>query len=581
MFRLPLGLIALLAVAAAASAAPPGVQQQIDAAVAARASRMVVRPGTYMVAEAVHLRRLTNLIIDADGVTLLRADPTRPGLVLDGCRNVTVSGLTLRCQTPPFVQGRIVAIDPRGPTLDLDVDAGYRAEYLTRATTGYAFDAGTRRWKAGAYDYGTRGATLVPGGDGRRYRLRLEGRPGGTLAVGDDMAFRGPGAADVDLANCGGCQLEDVAVVNGSGFCFFDHGGEGGNRYGRCRVAYGPTPDGGTVPPHIAANADAFHCADDRRGPTLDGCDFAGMCDDGIAVHGTYADVATVTGAEVVVANRVFRPGDPYRALDAAGAEIGQGTVTAVAPADGFAAPPGHEKMFAHRPFVRLTLDPPVPGLGVACRLGNPAACGAGYVIRHCHVHDHRARGMLLKADDGLVEGNAVDGSTIAGLVISPEYYWNEAGYSRRVTVRDNVFRHCGYATATAGHPQAAAVCVTGEADHAGTGWGNRQIAFERNSVEDCDGCNLLINDAAGVTVTANAFVRPDRLPTDRGTAVGVDPTSLIVLEHCDDVRLTGNTVADPGPQLRHRVAVAPTATHVSGAVDGIVTRPSPATRGG
>ena len=225
------------------------------------------------------------------------------------------------------------------------------------------------------------------------------------------------------------------------------------------------------------------------------------------------------------------------------------------------------QHLFGTRPrYRRLTLDRPVPGLAYGCRLGDPAASGAGYVVRHCHIHDHRARGLLLKADDGLVEGNTVDGSTIAGLVISPEFYWNEAGYSRRVTARDNTFRRCGYATATAGHPQAAAVCVTGEAAVAGVGWGNRDLVIEHNAFEDCDGCNLLVNDAAGVSVTGNAFVRPMRSPTNRGTGVGVDPTSLIMIEHSDAVRLSGNAVTTPGPLLRHAVTVAPSATHVTGA---------------
>ena len=529
----------------------------------------MIPPGTYATTDAARIRNVTDLDVVAVGVTLLRFDATRVGLVLDGCRGVAVHGLTIRCQTPPFAQGRVVAIDTEHRTLDLTVDAGYPIEYLRRRTTGYAFVAGTRQWKPGAYDYGITGSDPVPGGDPRLVRLRLDGRPGGTLAVGDAMAFRGPGNADVLVAGCAACRLDNVVVENGSGFCFHEDGGDGGNFY-RCTVRYGPTPAGGTEPPLIASNADAFHSSSVRHGPTLDGCSFGGMCDDGVAVHGQYAVVAEATAGSVVAANNVFRAGDPYRALDATGAEIAEGTVRVVAAAGKFDPPAGHDKLFAGRRFYRLTLDPPVASLGVGCRLGNPAASGAGYVVRNCSIRNHRARGMLLKADDGLVEGNLIEGSTIAALVISPEYYWNEAGYSRRVTARRNTFRHCGYATATAGHPQAAAVCVTGEADHVGYGWGNRDVTVERNAFEDDDGCNLLINDAAGVTVTANAFVRPQHAGTDRGTGVHVDPTALIVIAHSDRVRLAGNTVADAGSYLRRQVAVAASAAHVVGADDGV-----------
>ena len=566
------GTVAVLVAAASAAAAPPPLQQQLDAAIADKVATVTLTPGSYVTAATVRLADVTGLTIVATGVVLLRADATKPGLVLDRCHGVAVRGLLVRCQSPPFVQGRVVAIDPERRTLDLRVDVGYFIGGLGRPTTGYAFVAGTRRWKPGGYDYGTSGFEGVPGGGGggrQPFRARLTGRPGGTLAVGDDMAFRGPGATDVRLAGCDHCRLEDVRIENGSGFCVHEDGGEGHNYY-RYTVTYGPAPDSGTEPPRIASNADAFHSSGVRHGPTLDSCHFEGMCDDGVPIHGQYAVVAGATGGDVVAANDVFRAGDPYRALDATGAEIGEGTVRAVTPAGAYAPPPGREKLFARRRFYRLTLDPPVAGLGVGCRLGDPAACGAGFVVRNCRIRNHRARGLLIKADDGLIEGNEIDGSTIAGLVISPEFYWNEAGYARHVVVRDNVFRHCGYATATAGHPQAATVCVTGEADHVGAGWGNRDITLEHNAFEDDDGCNLLVNDAAGVTITGNAFVRPQRSPTDRGTGVGVDPASLIVVEHSDDVRLSGNTVADPGPWEKHLVTVAPSATHVKGADDGV-----------
>ena len=83
----------------------------------------------------------------------------------------------------------------------------------------------------------------------------------------------------------------------------------------------------------------------------------------------------------------------------------------------------------------QYTLDAPLD-LQPGYRVANPARCGHGYKIVGNIIRRNRARGMLLKADDGLVEHNLVEDSTIAGIVISPESDGNEAGYAHNVIVR-------------------------------------------------------------------------------------------------------------------------------------------------
>ena len=68
---------------------------------------------------------------------------------------------------------------------------------------------------------------------------------------------------------------------------------------------------------------------------------------------------------------------------------------------------------------------------------------------------------MLLKADNRLVQGNLVDGSTIAGIVVSPEVP-DEAGYSHHVRIIGNTLRNSGYATTGSWAPCAAALTIYG-----------------------------------------------------------------------------------------------------------------------
>ena len=567
----------------AAAAAPPAIspddpaslQRGIDAAYKAGEKKLVVPPGVYRFDGTIELKEFKSFEIDATGVTLLRVDNGKRGVVFDRCENVTLRGLTMRCETVPFVQGRIEQIDPEKRWIDLRVDAGYPAEYLKRRTTGYVFDPRTRQWKAGTYDYGITGAQDRGGGV---TRVNLDGRLGGDVAAGDLMAFRGPGGQDVLVAGCENVTLDGLTLYGGSGFCVHEDGGEGGNRYAYT-LTYPPKPDGATAAPLIASNADAFHSGGVRRGPTLEGCNFEGMCDDGIPIHGYYGMVveASEGGRRLYMARSadrsVFRAGDPIRVLDKSGALVGEAKVVAVEPApDSFKPenPPQDKHFELDGKFHVLTLDNAVPA-EPGFRASTPNANGSGFVVRNNTIKNHRARGILVKADDGLIEGNTVDGSTIAGLVIAPEYYWNEAGYSRNVVVRNNVFRHCGYATAGPWTGQAGAATVGGEGDQTtGVAFGHQNIVFQNNSFEDNDGVNLLIDGAQDVGIVGNTFLRPQQNDSRRGADTGVDPSALIYLKNCRDVTLENNTVAEPGGAEASLVKLGPAAESVEGQDGGI-----------
>lgn len=45
---------------------------------------------------------------------------------------------------------------------------------------------------------------------------------------------------------------------------------------------------------------------------------------------------------------------------------------------------------------------------------------------------------MLIKASNGIVDSSLVEGSTMFGIFLGPEYYWAEAGYVSNVTLSNN-----------------------------------------------------------------------------------------------------------------------------------------------
>ena len=546
--------------------------QALEVAVKSGVKKIIIAPGTYVVDTTLAFRSLTNVTIDATGVTLLRRQPTVRGLDFDRCHHVTLRGLKLQCAVPPFTQGRVEKLDDAGKWLELRVDAGYPTNYFGHKTTGYFFDPATQQWKPGTYDFGFDRADDLGGG---LFRLHGSlGRAPRACAVGDLMAFRGPGSADILVAGCSAMEISDVVIRHGSGFCIHEDGGEGGNRYSYA-VTYGPKPPGATAEPLISANADAFHSSGVRHGPTLDGCRFEGMCDDGVPIHGSYALVLAATNADLIVTHgRFFRAGDPLRLFDQRGALVGEATVVTNRPERGYQMPPLPKgdlpRVFGEsRDFWRLTLDHPLPAATQFCRASDPNANGSGYVVRHCTIRNHRARGLLLKADHGLVEDNVIEGSTIAGIIIAPEYWWNEACYSRDVVVRRNTIRRCGEATNGSWDSRPGAVNIAGEGQEKGIAYGHQRIVIEKNTFEDNAGVNLLVHGAQDVTVRDNRFVRPQQHATNHGRD-HYDPSTLIWLAACNGVQLEDNRVYERGAFGTNLVGVTRTALNLVGVATGV-----------
>src|SRR5213079_2064745 len=116
----------------------------------------------------------------------------------------------------------------------------------------------------------------------------------------------------------------------------------------------------------------------------------------------------------------VLREGDPLRLFNPDGGYAGEAKVVSIRRLRDFVPVArsrfhGFSDLTRHR-FVEVVTEPPLAA-GFDWQASNPSALGSGFVIRNNIIRNHRARGILVKADDGLIEGNTIDGSTIAGIV--------------------------------------------------------------------------------------------------------------------------------------------------------------------
>jgi parallel beta-helix repeat protein len=157
-----------------------------------------------------------------------------------------------------------------------------------------------------------------------------------------------------------------------------------------------------------------------------------------------------------------------------------------------------------------LTLDKPIdvkPGGNVYSlnRIGN------GFIAKNNKIGFTRARGLLIKAADGEISGNTVIGCELGGIVVAPELYWLEAGYSTNLKIENNTVQDCFFAHNRWGDSQPGAVSVVavdakGEVMQAGA---FRSITIRNNTISGCPYPAMVLSSIDGGTVSGNTITPP------------------------------------------------------------------------
>ncbi len=566
---------------------PASLQKAFQEAARAGRSELVIPPGVYLIPplptgggpDAWHLmlEKARNLKIEATGATLIFTDRGRSSMTFQQCENVTLRGATLVRGTIPSTQGRIEAISLEDKTADVRIAKGYPADIDNKTFFPNiwlnVFDPATRQWKTDIRSPRPKELLkLAP--DLFRIPVEPPDKAGIPVQPGDLVAMRGQTFPDLRVFECRGMKFVDVTIRSGSGFCFQDSGGDGGNYYERCRVTYGPRPDGATEDPLLSATADGFHSADNRKGPTLVDCSFEGLNDDAIAIHGTYAMVLEAAGnrliAHRVAATRqklVANVGDTLLFYDKNMVLAGSATVTGVKSLADYQPtfePEQRYQAFKSKTrvgYVELTLDREVAAQP-SWLIANQNQCGEGYVVRNCTIRNTTARGVYAQAPHGLIEGCTIEKTGRAAVEFNTETgIWSQSDYSNDVVVRNNTFRDVSTnrKTGELRHPGALTILAFDGKNYVPNPGGHRRIVVENNRFENIDGVNILICSADGVTIRKNEFLSPMRNAKEFGRDKGADPGALIWVNESSNVNISDNVVANPGPFLRELVVATQT----------------------
>ncbi len=591
---------------------PAALLPAIMEAYRAGRSQFVIPPGVYKLPEPrggfyLSFGNMKNFRIIGKRVTLLRTDPTKGGVRFTDCRRVAIEGVTLRCNPFPYTQARVTAINAKARWLDVRVCRGYPSDlgntrrfrmnlppgpWIYRQVCGNFFNPHSYQRIAGTMDTLFVKSVRI-GPRGFRLHLSTHSSPlvGQPVRVGDLLALQGRIHSDILFNQCSHMLVQNVTVMAGTGFCFHENGGND-NHYIGDAIIYPPKPYGAKVPPLMASNADGFHSDGARHGPTVRDCHFEGMGDDGIAIHGFYAMLRRVTGTHWVVvfpwhySSSFIQLGDRLKLYDRHGVYIGSARVVSLRKLPRYhpkrpILTSGYAGAFSGPPqtFYELVLNHPVVNARFRDRISDVNANGRGFTIRGCIIKDNRSRGMIIKADDGIVEDNTVEGCATGGIIVSPELFGSdEAGSSCNLLIEHNTIKHVGYAIVwLPGTYQAGALSITanvnGPKRYSMDLFGHHDIAVIGNRFIDNDGINLLVTDTTDALISGNTFTGAMRRLDNRGAEVfgNAASSSLIWLQQCNNVLLAGNRVMHPGSALKKLVGVGLNVGGVKGIRNGVI----------
>jgi hypothetical protein len=263
----------------------------------------------------------------------------------------------------------------------------------------------------------------------------------------------------LNLDQCSGCLVENVTVYSTPMGCAFNEANCTATTYRRCRLVRCPEEDDTCKRAFLrlrSGNHDALNARCDYVGPTIEDCRFEYHCDDNVNISGFYA---VITGAECdrlrilpYCGKLRIEVGDTCQILRADGANSADVRVVGIEEGGGTTADEKNligEWMFTHGIGnglkkawwlkVEGRADVP-PG---SCIISN-RRMGNGFRIVSSHFGSTRARGLLIKASDGIIASNVIEKTVGTAIAIAPEFRWLEGGCSRNIDLMDNKIISCG-----------------------------------------------------------------------------------------------------------------------------------------
>ena len=443
------------------------------------------------------LTNLDGLVIRGEGAELMMSGNSAV-FAFKECKNITLEGVSVDWERPPFSQGTVIATAP--DHFDVQIESAFLVQGGEPVAAFMDYDPVTRLPLGANFDVGDaveRTELISP----QVLRIHLKQNilvPVGTLLVLRHHVY-GYGQL-IGFARCADVLVRDVTVYTAPsmGLVGYVTTNISLKRFNiRLRQGSGRL---------MSTTADATHFSGCKGTVSLEDCTFEGMGDDGVNINsGIYLTVLQRLDDHTVLCQRDDLPdvGDvmemshpdtllPFSSVGVSSASLEPGTNSQ-----------------SHVTFGTL--------LPVELRAGDLLANASRVArlrMRHCTVQANRARGVLCQTRDAVIEDCVFRNCTSAGVLVLTDAGWFYEGIgARNVMVRNNLFENCNQGAATAEGALAALAWLKGWAYplHPGV---HRDVCFAGNHIIGSANSGVFAVGVNGLLIRNNTIEQAGLKPT-------------------------------------------------------------------
>ncbi|MFA5688067.1 MAG: right-handed parallel beta-helix repeat-containing protein [Kiritimatiellales bacterium] len=563
----------------------PDIRTQVDNGCSAGKSSIRIHPGRYYAGgyhpAEIYLTNRSDIDINAHGVRMVIRNVQRRVLQVESSSNITLRGLISDYDPLLFSQGTILDVAANGSWIDMAVHTGYPAPNWPDADRLMVHHSDSLMRKKFSRDLRLSG--IVKQSDSTYRLITTTRHTDHGWSAGDYVSTPNQAMGyTVWIKDSAGIVLQDVTLHCARGWSICEYMSTG-CAYERVNLIPGPRPLLAEVARLRSAHSDGIHSKFGDVGPRIENCRFIGLGDDAIAIHGGFGVVLKKTSGktlDISAQDEIFHPGDTVRVYNDTTGTFVERKIVAVGDS---AVPlqdvqtllaekyPRYSFRGLYKVVMTVTLDKAVdaePGELMSNRNRN----GSGFVARNNEICNTRARGIIIKASDGVIEGNTISHCALPGILLAAEAdNFMEADMVSNVIVSSNVLNSVNegcHASDRLIHAGAITVSFSGK-----NVIGHFNLQINDNEFVNVGGVNININNAGNVSINRNRFINSHGYKDNAAEKLGVNNGSFIHVDNAMDVTLgsgaDANVYQNPGPYIdkANLISIGANAKNVTGKI--------------
>ena len=525
------------------SDAVPAIRSALEACKAHSATKLIIPKGRYdfypdkateqycvmsnndngLKKIAFQLKGYKNFEIDAQGSVFVFHGNMIP-FNLDSAENIILKNISIDWKRPFHSQGLIVETDAKNKTFDMELSPEY-SYYLEKSTLLFTgddwiqdvcsnifFDSKT---KAVVYDVGSYKLDTWNPKLNSRYAAKELRK--GLVRITDTIAklpqigwyWLSKGGREPDRRSCAiriygskNINLQNINIYHAGGMGVL---GERSENINLKKVNVMLPPNSDRI---VSTTADATHFVNCRGHIEMDSCFFENMLDDATNVHGIYAQLTRIMGANTIEVKAVHGQQN-IRSFAAKGDTL---KIYDNETLDEYKTLVVKEFKYVNTHFAEISFSDDISGLKIKSGVENfnwyPT-----FTMKNSTVQNNRARGILISTRKKvLIENNQFLNQMMACILISGDMnYWFESGLVTDVTIKNNYFLN----SCTSGQDQSVILIAPKFLDlQKLSKTYHRNITIENNTIETFDNSIVDALSVADLTIKGNKIIQTNIFPS-------------------------------------------------------------------